>query len=920
MIRTLIAIAIVAMVATVVHAQSVSPGPLARDHTTLEGIDNCVRCHSGGGGAINVSGCLSCHKALDQRLAAKAGYHAKLGNDCASCHPDHRGTSAALVKWPGDRDHFDHTLAAYVLSGGHAKVACRDCHKAAFLFGPIADALSADERPKTYLGLPTACVRCHADVHEPTLGTECTKCHDTASWRTRSTAFDHDKTKYPLVGAHVKVECTKCHGGTTQKLKQLHPAFDTCKTCHKDPHAGVMGKAATACATCHREAAWKELHYDRTSHAPRTLPLTAGHAKPACAACHGEKNDRMPAATCTPCHADPHKPTLGAKCETCHETNAWTKTSTKIEFHDRTTYPLRGLHVSVPCDKCHDPKKPTSTRFRPVAHGKCLDCHPDVHKGEASRPCEGCHNVAGWQPATFEVADHAKTRYVLEGAHRAIPCVKCHPASPKPSGFKRGNPSCETCHADPHGGQFTTPDRHDTCATCHDVVAWSPSTFTKEAHAKAGLALVGKHDVACGRCHTKTFVKLPADCGACHDDRHVGQFAGRACTTCHAGAVWKPTPGFDHAKSFVLRGRHAKAECARCHPKIARAGSKIETEVYKLGPASHDCVACHRAQHGDSKSGLDQPRRLAAATRACESCHGETTWRDVAIKPPFDHGTTDAPLVGGHAKTACSACHQPARRTLPALVDCGGCHQDRHAGRLGDRCERCHSPATWKPDQLLVDHQRTRLPLVGAHAVQPCRSCHKDAQAGTFRGLDPSCRSCHFHTVIDRRPHPDHTRDNGFLACENCHSVLGWRPAHIDHDKLYPLTGKHNSTPCVQCHKTGDPYNAAPSQCIGCHAADETRANAIMGGMHDTFGSACGDCHTTTVWTGTTFNHPAFPENHHASQCVNCHTTASMPQLYTCVGSGCHNSAQDGRPGTGHQGGDQNCARSGCHYGGAHGG
>jgi len=45
-----------------------------------------------------------------------------------------------------------------------------------------------------------------------------------------------------------------------------------------------------------------------------------------------------------------------------------------------------------------------------------------------------------------------------------------------------------------------------------------------------------------------------------------------------------------------------------------------------------------------------------------------------------------------------------------------------------------------------------------------------------------------------------------------------------------------------------------------------------------------------------------------------------MPQLYTCVGANCHNSAQDNRPGKGHQGGDQSCARMGCHYGGAHGG
>jgi hypothetical protein len=922
-IRAALAIAFVMLASAMAGAQGISPGDLAKDHASVDGVDNCIRCHSGGADTVSATSCLSCHKALGQQIAAKAGYHAKLGNDCGKCHPDHRGRGAELVKWPGGRDHFDHDLANYKLTGGHAKVACRDCHKEAFLAAPLAKSLTAEERPRTYLGLATACVSCHADVHKPTLGTECAKCHDTASWHaTPKSTFDHGKTKYPLVGAHAKVECTKCHGGTPQKLKELHPAFDTCKTCHADPHAGAMGTAATACATCHREASWKELSYDRASHAPRTLPLTAGHAKPACAACHGDKNDRMPAATCTPCHADPHKPTLGTRCESCHQTTSWTTTAaTKVAFHDKTAYPLRGLHQKVSCDACHDPKKPAATRFRPVAHGKCLDCHPDVHNGEASKPCESCHNVDGWMPATYEIADHAKTRYPLEGAHRATPCAKCHPPSPKRSGFKQGDPACEACHNDPHAGQFKDKGN---CASCHDVNAWSPSTFTKEAHEKAGLALVGKHDIPCGKCHEKKFTGLSNDCGACHDDRHANQFAGRKCTECHAGAVWTPTPGFDHAKTFVLRGRHAAAKCATCHPKTAvrvTAAKSIDSEVYKLGPTSHDCIGCHRAQHGDPKSGLDEPRHLAAATRACQDCHNESDWRTFAAAPHFEHGVTGAALVGGHATTACASCHQPGHRKLPEMAACSGCHQDRHSGRLGDRCESCHSPSTWKPDQILVAHQRTRLPLVGAHAVQSCASCHKDAQAGTFRGLDPSCRSCHFHTVEDRRPHPDHAQQ-GFQACENCHSVLGWRPAHIDHDKLWVLTGKHKTTPCVQCHKTGDQYSAAPTQCLGCHAQDETFANANVP-AHPTYGSQCGDCHNATSWLGVVFNHPQFPQTHpHGDTgvgfCAACHTTPSMPNLYTCTGGACHD-AGDPKPGRGHKGGDLHCARSGCHYGGDNG-
>lgn len=915
--RALLVLLFVIGMRAVAHGQGVSPGPLAHDHAALEGVDNCIRCHAGGGDAVTPASCLSCHKALGQRIAAKAGFHGTAGNDCAKCHPDHRGTSAELVRWPGGKPAaFDHTKAGYALTGKHTSIGCRDCHKTAFLSGPVASALSAEERPRTYLGLQQACVTCHTDVHKPTQGSDCQKCHDTKSWRGAGTAgaFDHGKTKFPLAGAHAKVDCTKCHGGNAQKLADLHPKFDTCKTCHQDPHAGAMGTAAKACEGCHRESSWKDSRYDKKTHAPRTLPLTGGHAKPTCASCHGDKLDKKPATTCISCHADVHKPSLGTRCETCHQATSWAKAApAKAEFHDKTAYPLRGMHVSVACEKCHDPKKPANKRFRPIAHAKCLDCHADPHQGEADKPCESCHGVEGWQPARFEIGDHAATKFALDGAHRAVPCLKCHPASPQSPGFSRGNPPCESCHADPHGGQFAGKG---TCASCHEVTAWSPSKFTKDAHAKAGFALEGKHDVACARCHAKQFVGLSADCGTCHDDRHAGQFAGRACTDCHAGAAWKPTPGFDHAKTFVLRGQHAKADCVRCHPKIevrVTPALAVPSEVYKLGPSAKQCVGCHRAQHGNPTAVADQPRRLAAATRACADCHLETAWRDVAIAPLFDHTTTGAPLVGGHAQAACSSCHTP-RRKLPAMPECAGCHQDRHGGRMGDRCESCHSPASWKQDQILVDHQRTRLPLVGAHAVQPCRSCHKDEQAGNYRGLDPTCRGCHLHTVEERRPHPDHTKDLAFNTCENCHSVLAWRPAHVDHDKFWPLTGKHRATACTACHKPGDPFSAAPTQCVGCHTAPGA-GSSIDHGM---FGAACGDqtqcqnCHTTTAWKPAKFpcHPPDFPATHHSATCASCHP--QMYGTYSCTTGGCHREQVRDN----HERGDQLCAKSGCHFGG----
>ena len=125
-----------------VRAQGVSPGKLAKDHAALEGTNNCIRCHSSGD-AVSASLCLSCHKALGQRIASKAGYHATTGDDCARCHPDHRGVNAALVKWPGgSADKLDHAKTGYKLEGEHAKTACRDCHKVELLKGSVAPLLT----------------------------------------------------------------------------------------------------------------------------------------------------------------------------------------------------------------------------------------------------------------------------------------------------------------------------------------------------------------------------------------------------------------------------------------------------------------------------------------------------------------------------------------------------------------------------------------------------------------------------------------------------------------------------------------------------------------------------------------------------------------------------------------------------------
>ena len=51
----------------------VSPGRLSRAHASLEGITNCLSCHSAGRG-VAADKCLTCHKPVAERIARQGLY------------------------------------------------------------------------------------------------------------------------------------------------------------------------------------------------------------------------------------------------------------------------------------------------------------------------------------------------------------------------------------------------------------------------------------------------------------------------------------------------------------------------------------------------------------------------------------------------------------------------------------------------------------------------------------------------------------------------------------------------------------------------------------------------------------------------------------------------------------------------------
>lgn len=528
-----------------------TPTPAGFDHSktgyNLEGKHaglTCNRCHS----AEHVSAaerltiqvrdanrtflgvsqnCVSCHK--DE-------HNGRLGQNCVQCHN--------FTDWK-NVSQFDHSRTKYPLTGLHAQVGCQKCHTP----GP-------DNKPR-YTGLAFGkCNDCHADPHKGSFVQSCDSCHSTNGWKRVSLAnvnekFDHSKTKYPLLGKHLTVDCLQCHAGGDFKKPLV---FQKCKDCHQDIHQGQFAKRSDGgeCASCHTVNGFKPTTYGVKEHATSAYPLEEKHATLQCAQCHIPKGKgtlyKIKFAKCMDCHKDEHQRQFAGapylnRCEQCHNLKGYHPSTFTLAKHKQTRFLLTGGHVATPCGDCHK-ERPTAEFPHMVLYRfedrSCSVCHADPHKGQfkdrmkqlraddSPAGCEACHSTQSWKD--LQRFDHAKTSFPLTGAHRATTCMDCH----KPPNmettlihvdFKAAPERCEQCHEDIHGAQFANASRITPCADCHNSTKWKPSLFDHER--RTSFSLKGAHQrVRCEDCH-KTMRQVegksvlfykptPKECAACH--------------------------------------------------------------------------------------------------------------------------------------------------------------------------------------------------------------------------------------------------------------------------------------------------------------------------------------------------------------------------------------------------------------------
>lgn len=165
--------------------------------------------------------CEGCHRDVHGGQFLAAHPH------CVDCHDSTHFVPAALG--PGDHD-------IYPLEGAHLGAECNDCHRT----GSRAAALLSSPEIRLYRGTPRECSACHRDVH---LGqfqqggvTRCERCHASAhDWT--ATRFDHDRdSRFPLEGAHARVDCAVCHPRVLLpgdlRVVQYRPLSTKCEDCH----------------------------------------------------------------------------------------------------------------------------------------------------------------------------------------------------------------------------------------------------------------------------------------------------------------------------------------------------------------------------------------------------------------------------------------------------------------------------------------------------------------------------------------------------------------------------------------------------------------------------------------------------------------------------------------------------------------
>ncbi|HWR98267.1 MAG TPA: cytochrome c3 family protein [Candidatus Methanoperedens sp.] len=472
-------------------------------------------------------------------------------NGCEDCHALEAGAAKLLEAVPGlcarchDDMLKDKTGKTHAVQHPPAEEGdCLACHR---FHQRSVKRLPAEARR-------ALCFGCHDDftgggkklMHAPVAVGDCTGCHGAHG----------GAVKALLPASGVKL-CVLCHADPSKKKdgaewEVAHPALDDgCASCHL-PHvsdnAGLLRRPQVqVCGECHDPFPVQEGGKDLVIHNPVEEGECAG-----CHAVHGTDVRKLLRASgktlCVTCHTDPSKDPSGADWATPHPA----LDDGCLSCHLPHVAPAAGMlkqEIAPLCFECHDaftPPESGGSLHRPVAQGRCDDCHAPHGSAAAKlliaspeqKLCTKCHKDPALNP---------------NGAEWAVPhpalddgCPTCHAAhvsaAPRLLSKSEGE-LCAGCHVDKNrnsdGAEWSAPHlpvQSGLCGSCHGP----------HGAPEKGLLRVGQMDLCTASCHTETHER--------HRSTEIDTITNRPVKT----SVTLP-PG------FPLRKKDGSLGCAGCH-------------------------------------------------------------------------------------------------------------------------------------------------------------------------------------------------------------------------------------------------------------------------------------------------------------------------------------------------------------------
>ncbi|MCF7800841.1 MAG: hypothetical protein K9N34_02360 [Candidatus Marinimicrobia bacterium] len=804
---------------------------------------------------------------------------------CQACHID--------SQWDIIRpSSFDHSQTLFPLEGQHRNADCIQCHT-----GTSLETIHQFDRART------ECASCHNDPHQGQLGDNCQRCHTDRTWQPRTETFDHNTTRFLLLGAHASVACDACHSSAGRNEYQGLPL--DCAGCHLDTYQQTVDPdhaasgLSTDCLECHRISApfWETSTFEHTLE--RTgFELTGAHSATDCSSCHTGQTTGTPQ-DCWACHQTEYETTTDPPhavdaypqdCALCHDTQDW---ATATFDHNRLGFALVGGHAQLTCDNCH-----ADQNFQ-IQSGQCVSCHatdvteiPDFsHESADFGPtCDQCHTVFNWANTNYD--HNIQTDYPLTGAHVSASCGDCHGDGV----FQELAGDCYACHQ----ADYETAENPEhlnagfptNCTECHSTSGWATLTID---HDLTAFPLVGRHRTAdCMACHDDGY-DLPLNCEGCHDsadatewDHEIRDYPAN-CDQCHSEFGWTPI-SFNH--SGISSG------CNDCHAyDYTQTAASTTAPDHVASGFSSECQVCHSTQvwapaffdHSEANTGFPLVgAHSALVPDNCTSCHINNQWAGTphdcfsAQCHAQDYNNTTDPnhAERGYPMEDCTICHDESgfepsifqhNNTASACVTChqydyNNTNDPNHtANEFSTQCQVCHTTNAWSPD--ILNHDETGFPLIGEHQNTDCNACHvNDVYAGTpMNCWDAQCHLTDFNETDD----PDHQAEGFRLEdCALCHTPVDWEPSIFTHENL--------TESCDACHSNDIP--ATPD--------------------HTGFPATCDVCHNTVQWSPSHFNHSEELTGFHLlgqhydnsfTNCNLCHIDNQWSGISTdCFGANCH--------------------------------